>query len=85
MMTGEVFVDGQNRNVWCNSKTPITDLRMYNSETDLTDPAYAIVPSCFVLWYVPVVGYLDIVMYMRSGSECLASYPIVAVDYFLCE
>lgn len=26
---GELFIDGQQRDVWCNSKKPITDLKMY--------------------------------------------------------
>jgi hypothetical protein len=81
MMIGEVFIDGQNRDVWCNSKKPITDLKMYFTAGHLTDPVYATTPSCYVLNY----SYgTQMSMYLRSGSECLSSGASLA-EYLICE
>jgi hypothetical protein len=81
MMIGEVFIDGQNRDVWCNSKKPITDLNMYLTAGHFTDPVYAITPSCYILNYAYAT---KIIMLVRFGSECLSSGTILA-DYVLCE
>lgn len=48
---GEVFVDGQNRNVWCGSMRPITDIKMYHDPPHLIDPAYSTIPSRYFLIY----------------------------------
>jgi hypothetical protein len=81
MMIGVVFVDGQNRDVCCNSKKTITDSNMYFTTGHFTDPAYAITPSCYVLNY----SYgTQIIMLIRAGSECLSSGAILA-DYVICE
>jgi hypothetical protein len=81
IVIGETSIDGQNRDVWCNSKKPITDLNMYLTAAHFTDPLLAITPSCYVL--NNNVG-VKIVMYKRTGSECLSSGTIMA-DYVLCE
>jgi hypothetical protein len=80
MMIGEVFVDGQSRDVWCNSKKPITELNMYFSYAG-HDPVFAITPSCYVLSF-PYGAQIN--LRLRSGSECLSSGTMLA-DYVLCE
>jgi hypothetical protein len=82
MLIGEVFVDGQNRNVWCNSKTPITDLSMYNTPSELTNPVCATTPSCYVLRHFSVTS--NVTMELRIGSTCLSSYYIID-EFMLCE
>jgi hypothetical protein len=86
IMIGEVFVDGQNKDVWCISKTPINDVTMYGAGggAHLTDPQYATIPSCYVLYRS--AGYVTNIMYLllRPSSECLSSSPTVG-DYLLCE
>jgi hypothetical protein len=81
MMIGEVFVDGQNRDVWCNSKKPITESYMYYTAGHFTDPGYAMTPSCYILNYS---SGTQIIMLVRAGSECLSSGTVLA-DYVLCE
>ena len=50
LLIGEMFVDGQNRNVFCNSnKTPINDTKMYFDIGALTNPKFATIPSCYTL------------------------------------
>jgi hypothetical protein len=51
VVLGEVFVDGKNNNLWCDSKKMITDLNMYTSTMDLTDPFYFKRSSCVMLYY----------------------------------
>ena len=80
-MIGEVFVDGQNRDVWCNSKKPIPELNMYFTAGHFTDPVFAITPSCYVMNF-PYGERIN--MRLRSGGECLSSGTILA-DYVLCE
>jgi hypothetical protein len=79
---GEMFIDGQNTNLWCRSKKPLNDTTMFNIPAELTDPIYANVPSCFIL-HSPSVG-TAMRLYLRKGSECLPSGKIVG-EYVLCE
>jgi hypothetical protein len=81
-MIEDMFVDGQNRDVWCNSKKPINDSSMYN-DAMLNEPAYAIEPSVYALSLIfqPVRA-----MYLMGfpGNDILPSAPM-ASKYFLCE
>jgi hypothetical protein len=81
MMIGEVRIDGQNRDVWCNSKKSLTDSNMYLVVDHFTDPKYAITPSCNVLYHA---SGITMNLLVRTGSECLSSGTILA-DFFLCE
>jgi hypothetical protein len=83
MLIGEVFVDGQNRDVWCNSKKPITDWRMYvdNSIVQLTDPVYLKITTCYIAH-----KNSDIHMDLKFNNTCLSSYLLDASNYYiLCE
>lgn len=52
---GETFIDGQQRDVWCNSKIPITDMRMHkggkgpfrSADSNSNPPV-----SCFIANYM---------------------------------
>jgi hypothetical protein len=48
---GETFVDGQQRDVWCDSKIPITDIRMFwgGSQFRQTAEVYS-KASCYVAY-----------------------------------
>jgi hypothetical protein len=80
-MIEDMFLDGQNRDVWCNSKKPINDSDMYR-DFSLTDPAYAIEPSMYALYFLPSTQ----TMYLMGfpGHEILPSAPL-AFNFFLCE
>lgn len=80
---GEMFVDGQNRNVWCDSKKPITDVMMYDGEAangHITDPIYRTrAQSCFRLFWI------DSVMKLFITQSCPLSETNKKADYFMCE
>jgi len=82
MMIGEVFVDGQNRNVYCNSKTPINDTKMYFDIGALTNPKFATIPSCYTL----SVRNPDkmILFALRDGTRCLSPH-VLTNEILLCE
>jgi len=71
---GEVFVNGQNQDVWCDSKMVITDLTMYdvgkfNTAVDT--------PSCY-----PLYGGK---LYTYTGLECAAKQDAPASGvFFIC-
>jgi hypothetical protein len=77
---GETFVDGQNRDVWCNSKETITDLTMYYRLKQFTDPSFAAFPSCYALYFSG--GDFTLVVFERH--VCFPSYEIGG-KHFLCE
>jgi hypothetical protein len=77
----DMFVDGQNRDVWCNSKKPINDSSMYR-DFSLNDPANAVVPSIYALYFLP--GTPAMYLGGLSGNDILPSAPI-AFKFFLCE
>jgi hypothetical protein len=81
MVIEEVFIDGQNRDVWCNSKKTITESKMYSNTGHFTDPAYATTPSCYFMNYALAT---KMVLFLRKGSECLSSGTTIA-DFVLCE
>jgi hypothetical protein len=67
-LVGETFIDGQQREVWCNSKIPITDMHMFfysgipNKGTDL----YTKGTTCFRVYFNN--AKLGLVM---QGDRCL--------------
>jgi hypothetical protein len=79
---GEVFVDGQNINVWCNSKKPITDLKMYNNPSSLSNSFYATEPSSFSMGYDP--SDTNFTLRLQYGSNILPSHQFNN-EFFLCE
>jgi hypothetical protein len=83
MRIGEVFVDGQNRNVWCNSKNPILLPGMYLNPGLLTDPYYATTSSCYYLMYQKASSRVQLLM--ANSEECALSHQIMLSQYFLCE
>jgi hypothetical protein len=81
IVIGEVLVNGQSNDVWCNSKKPITDLSMYfGDSTHLNDSQYATMSSCYVLFCFADNMYLLV----RPNNECMPSSKSVG-EYFLCE
>jgi hypothetical protein len=84
LVVGEVYIDGQNRDVWCNSKKLITDLNVYYYPTLVTDPSstYATIPSCYVMYASTTTPTMRLLI--RSSSECLPTGNNVG-DYVLCE
>jgi hypothetical protein len=82
-MLGEVFLDGQNRDVWCNSKKTVTDKTMYRDAANyFSNPYYATTPSSYSLTYMPPDEFL--VLGLQSGSGILPSGPFYN-EFFLCE
>jgi hypothetical protein len=82
-MLGEVFLDGQNRDVWCNSKKPITELNMYRDATNyFSNPYYATIPSSYSLTFTPPNTFLE--LGLQSGGGILPSGPFNN-QFFLCE
>jgi hypothetical protein len=82
LMIGEVFVDGQKRDVWCNSKKPITDLNMYSDASSLTNPYYATIPSCYLLINLLGTPY-SVKIAIANPSNCLNLFS--GVSSFVCE
>jgi hypothetical protein len=78
-MIGDVYVDGQNRNVWCNSKKAIIDDTMYKHKVALIQPIYATKPSCYVMEKAT-----RMVLLILSGKQCSASDPLPFSHYILC-
>jgi hypothetical protein len=76
-MVGEVFVDGQNRDVWCSSKKAITDMNMYWNVVNNNASIYATGPSCILLYYNSMVFVA-----LESGNKCFAA---TSNYFFLCE
>jgi hypothetical protein len=82
VMIEDMFVDGQNRDVWCNSKKPINDSSMYKDATLTTDPSFASDPSVYALYFYPQTQFMY--LYLAPGNGILPSAPI-AFNFFLCE
>jgi hypothetical protein len=78
----DMFVDGQNRDVWCNSKKPINDSSMYKDASLTTDPAYAAEPSVYVLYFHPATKAMY--LYLAPGNGILPT-AAMGFNYFLCE
>jgi hypothetical protein len=81
-VVGDVFVNGQSKDVWCNSKKPITELNMYGvagGSAHLNDSQYATMSSCYVMYCRD-----DMYLLVRPNSECMPS-STSAGEYFLCE
>jgi hypothetical protein len=78
----DTFLDGQQRDVWCNSKTPITDMKMHkngispNQPTDSTRQSV----SCFMVYYNGVISRLYI-----YGDVCSLTDINWFEISFLCE
>jgi hypothetical protein len=78
MTIGDVFVDGQNRDVWCNSKKPINDSKMYNNGQRNSYPMFTMYSNCLLL----ISNGTEVTFYLHypcSSSDLIYSY------FFLCE
>lgn len=75
---GEVFVDGQGRNVWCDSKR-LTGLIM---TPENNNAIYTTSFSCYALSYFNYVMGPTVDMQLQSTSDYCLTYS--AVHYFLC-
>jgi hypothetical protein len=74
---GETFVDGQNRGVWCRSKKPITDMRMYENGVV---PVALSTPTWLLLQYLAAGSNL------YAGTDPNIFYgKLTLFDWFLCE
>jgi hypothetical protein len=79
---GETFIDGQQRDVWCDSKIPITDMRMhwggslYRQGNEIFTKA-----ACYVAFHNNVQGGLRL-----FGDTCLLNvkHNLHGI-MFLCE
>lgn len=75
---GEVFVNGQNQDVWCNSKMPITDMNMYHDNAPFLDGEATINPSYYLLSQDANITRLEPLNYdLEKGN----SNPL----HFICE
>jgi hypothetical protein len=78
----ETFVDGQQRDVWCDSQTPITDMRMHSGGSQFKDQAGTFIKaaSCYKVYHNS--GKVGLIL---LGDDCLLnamhSYYMVV---FLC-
>lgn len=80
-LMGETFVDGQQRDVWCNSKVPIVDMNMHlggSPQNSLVD-TFIKPASCYKVSFSGSQSKL--VLY---GDSCLFSSNALN-SYFLCE
>jgi hypothetical protein len=84
---GEMFVDGQSRNVWCNSNKAIIDLEMYIVPAYISDPNFATKESCYFLENANYNITLKMQFVLSIiGGECDPSYQIIdPPEFFLCE
>jgi hypothetical protein len=81
VIIGQTFVDGQNRNVWCDSKRPFSDIKMFFDSRHITRYAhFSSVPSCFKLYYSSVLGLL-----MDDESRCILTLKNTFAKIFLCD
>jgi hypothetical protein len=80
VIVGHSFVDGQDRNVWCDSKKPFTDLKMYQDDRHLTSAYFKTVPSNFKLYALNSVVKLII----DDASGIFTDLNTFA-NLFLCE
>lgn len=61
IVIGQVFADGQNKDVWCDSKKIISDPNMYYEyATITTDPIYKTNPTCYNINYFQSLMRLSI-------------------------
>jgi hypothetical protein len=79
---GETFVDGQQRDVWCDSKIPITDMKMHCGGSRMKDGSsyWLKAASCYIAYYN--TGNVGLLL---SGDNCLLkAMQTYYVSVFLC-
>jgi hypothetical protein len=81
-MVGETFIDGQQREVWCDSKIPITDMNMYYSGTPAKayGDQYTNAVSCLRVTATSHISTLVVV-----GDMCLLNALNSFQYFFICE
>lgn len=83
-MIGETFVDGQGRDVWCNSKKPITDMKMHYMSVGpfkSLDDKFTQTQTCYNVHFTGVEAKL--ILY---GDMCpLTALNNLVAFYFICE
>lgn len=80
VIVGHSFVDGQDRNVWCDSKKPFTDRKMYQDDRDLTSAYYKTVPSNFKLY-----ALRSVVTLLIDDASGIFTDLNTWTNLFLCE
>lgn len=82
IVVGEMFVDGQNTNRWCDSKKP-TDISIFEVAQQINTPqSLPLAPSCFRL-YASTSG--EPLRFLDSDTCILSSKNWENNMYFLCE
>lgn len=82
IVVGEMFIDGQNTNRWCESKKP-TDISIFEVAQKITTPqSLPLAPSCFRL-YAMTSG--EPLRFKDFNTCILSSKNLKNNMYFLCE
>ena len=81
ILVGETFIDGQQKEVWCNSKIPITDRAMYF----MNDPNKVVGPitkgvTCYRV--STSAAYSGLIL---MGDSCSLDELSTYYFYFFCE
>jgi hypothetical protein len=83
---GETFIDGQQRDVWCNSKIPITDMRLHylGSQFKEASDSFKKSASCYVAYFSG--SNSNQYGLILNGDTCfISSVKLYPNLIFLCE
>jgi hypothetical protein len=82
---GETFVDGQNQDVWCRSKIPITDMKMHYGGSQLKqgDEKFTKSSSCYLAYNTGSAQ--NVYGLILFGDACLLESMNYMPFYFTCE
>jgi hypothetical protein len=81
----ETYVNGQQKDAWCRSKTPITDMKMHYGGSQLKQGGepFTKSSSCYLGYYSgSVLNYYGLILF---GDTCVLSTNSNKKIYFICE
>jgi hypothetical protein len=83
---GETYIDGQQRDVWCRSKTPITDMNLHFGGSQFRQGGgepFTKSSSCYFGYYSGTGGNaFGLILF---GDSCVLSTTTYRGIFFLCE
>jgi len=84
---GESFIDGQQRDVWCNSKIPITDMDMHwgGSQYKEAGESFNKSASCYVVFFSGIANQNRHGLILNGDTCFITSSKLYSMIIFLCE
>jgi hypothetical protein len=84
---GETFIDGQQKDVWCNSKIPITDMRLHYGGSQLKEgsESFKKSASCYVEYFSGTDNSNQHGLILNGDTCLMASTKLYYNIFFLCE